>query len=33
MRKLILQEFVSVDGWRPARRGSVDFIPAATRAT
>jgi dihydrofolate reductase len=30
MRKLIVQEFVSVDGMAAAADGSVDFIPAAS---
>ena len=31
MRRLILNEFVSLDGMGAGLNGSVDFIPAATR--
>jgi len=31
MRKLILQEFVSLDGMVAGPTGSVDFIPGSTQ--
>jgi dihydrofolate reductase len=31
MRKVILQEFVSIDGLAAGPKGNVDFIPAATQ--
>jgi hypothetical protein len=30
MRRLIVQEFVSIDGLAAGQEGEVDFIPAAT---